>query len=109
MLSDLTEEFKKKLRSDKTAVLMIDTHNKNGIAEQRRLFIELINHKIKAPVIIRRTYENLSKDQVQLYASADIGSLLLDGLGDGVFICAENSGSDQMINNLCLLSEHIYP
>ena len=100
LLSDLTDEFKKKLRSDKTAVLMIDTYNKNGIAEQRRLFIELINHKIKAPVIIRRTYENLSKDQVQLYASADIGSLLLDGLGDGVFICAENSGSDQMINNL---------
>ena len=99
-LSDLSEELKNKLKLDNTAVLLIDTHNKNGIAEQRKLFVELINNKIKTPVIIGRAYKNLSDQQLQLAASADIGSLLIDGLGDGIFIWAENCGSDEMINNL---------
>ena len=98
--SDLSEEVKNKLKADKTAVLLIDTHNKNGIAEQRRLFVELINNQIKTPVIIGRGYTDLSQEQLQLSAASDIGALLLDGLGDGIFIYAKNCGSDQMINNL---------
>ena len=98
--SDLTAEVKNKLKKDKTAVLLIDTHNKNGIAEQRRLFIELINSEIKTPIIIKRGYSDLSQEQLQISAAADLGALLLDGLGDGIFICAENSGSDQMVNSL---------
>ena len=99
-LSDLTEQVKHKLKSDKTSVLLIDTHNNNGIAEQRKLFVELMNSQIETPVIIGRAYQNLPEEQLQLSASTDIGSLLLDGLGDGVFIYTENCGSDQMINNL---------
>ena len=99
-LSDFSGELKDKLRVDKTAVLLIDTNNKNGIAEQRRLFIELINNEIKTPVIIRRSYTDLSEKQLQLSAASDIGALLLDGLGDGIFIYAVNSGSDQMVNSL---------
>ena len=99
-LSDLTEQVKHKLKSDKTSVLLIDTHNNNGIAEQRKLFVELMNSQIDTPVIIGRAYQNLPEEQLQLSASTDIGSLLLDGLGDGVFIYTENCGSDQMINNL---------
>ncbi|MEE2953797.1 MAG: (E)-4-hydroxy-3-methylbut-2-enyl-diphosphate synthase [Bacteroidota bacterium] len=98
--SDLSEELKNKLKLDNTAVLLIDTYNKNGIAEQRRLFIELMNNEIKTPVIIGRAYENLSEQQLQLSASIDAGALLLDGLGDGIFIAAENCGSDQSINSL---------
>ena len=42
----------------------------------------------------------MSEEQLQLSASADFEALLLDGLGDGMFIAAENCGSDQMINSL---------
>ena len=59
------------------------------MAEQRRLFIELMNNDCETPVIIRRTYSNLNEEQLQLEASTDLGTLLLDGLGDGVFIAAE--------------------
>ena len=99
-LSDLSNELFTKLKSDTTAVLMIDTYNKNGVAEQRKLFTELMNNNIKTPVIIGRTYGNLSEEQLQLSASADFGALLLDGLGDGIFIAAENCGSDQSVNSL---------
>ena len=98
--SDLTKELTNKLELDKTVVLLIDTKNNNGIAEQRRLLIELINNNIKIPVVIGRAYEKLSEEQLQISCSADIGTLLLDGLGDGIFISAPKCSSDQKINSL---------
>lgn len=97
-LADLTEVFFEKVKKDATAVLLIDTYNDHGLAEQRRLFVELINKDCKTPVIIGRAYANLTFDQLQLYAATDLGGLLIDGLGDGVFIAAEHCGSDKMIN-----------
>jgi len=99
-LGDLSQELKNKLVLDKTAVLLIDTQNKNGIAEQRKLFVELINNSIKNPIIIKRNYEDLSEEKLQLSAATDIGALLLDGLGDGILISTINCGSDQIVNSL---------
>jgi (E)-4-hydroxy-3-methylbut-2-enyl-diphosphate synthase len=99
-LSDLCEELFAKVKTDTTAVLMIDTYNVNGHAEQRKLFTELMNNGIKTPVIIGRAYGDLSEEQLQLSASSDLGALLLDGLGDGIFIATENCGSYQSINSL---------
>ena len=99
-LEDLSEELFTKLKKDKTAVLITDTYNPNGVAEQRKLFTELMNKGIKTPVIIGRAYESLAEDQLQLSASSDFGALLLDGLGDGIFIAAENCGSTQSLNSL---------
>lgn len=97
-LPDLNAALIDKLKSDPTAVLLIDSWNAHGMAEQRRLFIELINNDCSVPVIIGRAYGNLTEEELQLHAATDMGALLLDGLGDGVFIAAENCGSDQMVN-----------
>ena len=96
-LSDLSKELLTKLKVDTTAVVMIDTYNKHGMAEQRKLFIELMNANCNNPVIIGRAYGNLTEEELQLQVSTDMGALLLDGLGDGVFIAAENCGGDQLI------------
>jgi len=98
-LPDLSQELITKLKTDSTAVLMIDTYNNHGMAEQRKLFIELINNKCKTPIIIGRAYDNLSETQLQLKAATDMGALLIDGLGDGIFIAAENCGSDKSVND----------
>jgi len=97
-LEDLSIDFIEKIKTDKTLVLVIDSWNKHGMAEQRKLFIDLINHSCDVPVIIGRAYANLNKEQLQLQSATDLGALLNDGLGDGIFIAAENCGSDQMIN-----------
>jgi (E)-4-hydroxy-3-methylbut-2-enyl-diphosphate synthase len=99
-LEDLNEEIFSKLKVDSTAVLIIDTYNENGVAEQRKIFTELINNYIRTPVIIGRAYEDFEEGQIQLSASSDFGALLLDGLGDGIFIAAKNCGSIQSINSL---------
>ena len=98
--SDLSAKLLDKLKTDKTAVLLLDTYNKNTIAELRRFIIKLINNNIKTPVIVGKGYENLSEQQLQISASSDLGSLLLDGLGDGIFIYAPTCSSDQKINSL---------
>jgi (E)-4-hydroxy-3-methylbut-2-enyl-diphosphate synthase len=97
-LTDLNPALLEKLQEDRTAVLIIKTDNLHGMAEQRRLFAELMLNECDIPVIISRDYENLSKDQLQLHAATDIGALLIDGMGDGVFIVARHCGSDKMIN-----------
>ena len=98
-LSDLSKTFIAKINTDKTAVLIIDSWNKHGMAEQRRLFIELMNDSCDVPVIIGRTYGNLSTEQLQLHSATDMGALLNDGLGDGIFIISQNCGSYQSINH----------
>ena len=97
-LKDLSAPLIKKLKTDPTVVLLIDTYNKHGYAEQRRLFVELISFECKVPVVIGRAYRDLTSERLQLYAATDIGGLLIDGLGDGVFIAAENCGSDKFVN-----------
>jgi (E)-4-hydroxy-3-methylbut-2-enyl-diphosphate synthase len=97
-LKDLDGQLIAMLNADPTAVLVIDTHNKHGMAEERRLFVELINNKCDVPVIIGRAYRDLTVEQLQLYSATDVGGLLLDGLGDGVFIAAENCGGDKVVN-----------
>ena len=95
-LNDFNDAFISKLKVDATVVLMIKTNNKHGMAEQRRLFMKLMNANCDTPVIIGRDYENLSEEEFQLQASTDMGALLLDGLGDGVFLRATNCGNEQM-------------
>ena len=97
-LNDIDTDLINKLKSDYTAVLIIDSHNAHGMAEQRRLFMNLINEDCHVPVIIGRSYIDLSEEKLQLHSATDLGALLLDGLGDGIFISAENCGSNQNIN-----------
>ncbi|MCH8326052.1 MAG: (E)-4-hydroxy-3-methylbut-2-enyl-diphosphate synthase [Bacteroidetes bacterium] len=101
-LGELTDQLTKKIKKDKTIVLVLITKNLHGMTEQRRAFFELINKGIESPVIIKRSYENISFDKLRLYSSTDLGALLIDGLGDGVWVNYENNYgfSNQDINLL---------
>ena len=97
-LPDLTTDLLSKLDDDGRAVLLIDTYNKHGMAEQRRLFMEIMAENCNIPVIIGRAYGDLTPENLQLHSATDIGSILIDGLGDGIFIAAENCGSLERVN-----------
>ena len=99
-LADLTEDLASRLNQDDTVVLVIDTYNPHGMAEQRQLFNGLFHFNCKTPVVIGRAYGDIDSEQLQIDASVDMGSLLVDGLGDGIFIAAENCGGDKFINEV---------
>lgn len=96
-LEDLESPFITKLKNT-AAVLIIDTDNAHGMAEQRKIFTDLINEGCANPVVISRRYRNLGATLLQLHAATDLGALLIDGLGDGVFIRSENAGGRKMVN-----------
>ena len=96
---DLCEDLFITITKDPTAVLILKTDVINGVAEQRRVFIELINRNIKTPVIISRDYNQLEAKYLQLNSSSDIGSLLIDGLGDGITINNNKQGEGLHINS----------
>jgi len=98
-LKNLCEDLFTKINKDPTAVLIVKTDNINGLAEQRRVFIELINRNIKTPVIISRDYNQLDAKYLQLNSSSDVGGLLIDGLGDGITINNNKEGESLHINS----------
>ena len=48
----------------------------------------ILNRADGRPVVLRRRYDESNPELVALYAAADMGSLLLDGLAEGVWIDA---------------------
>ncbi len=79
----------------KNSVLVLETDNLHGLAEQRAFMNELLEQKISLPVIIKRSYANLSPENFQLHSATDFGGLFLDGLGDGVWIKADKISLSQ--------------
>jgi (E)-4-hydroxy-3-methylbut-2-enyl-diphosphate synthase len=94
-LNSLGSEQISKIKNDDKTVLIVETSNLHGMAEQRRLCFELIEHKINNPVIIKREYNDITQDEFRLYASTDFGALLIDGLGDGVWAGNSSFGDDK--------------
>ena len=98
-INDFSNELIEKVKKDKNAVIILNTNNSNGVAEQRRVFIDLINQKVDTPVIIKREYNKISSELLQLHAASDIGALLIDGLGDGIVINNHQDGDGLHINS----------
>jgi (E)-4-hydroxy-3-methylbut-2-enyl-diphosphate synthase len=94
-LSDLDAPLIDALKNDPRSVLMIETETRHAYAELRRFFFALIENEIELPVVIICKPGDLYRDALLLYASTDIGGLLVDGLGDGAMLSASNIHRDQ--------------
>ncbi len=89
-IENLTEVNLKLIEKDKTVVIILETDNEHGMAEQRRVLFDFVTKQVRNPVIIKRDYKNINDENFRLYAATDLGSLLIDGFGDGVWTSAEN-------------------
>ncbi|WP_339869157.1 (E)-4-hydroxy-3-methylbut-2-enyl-diphosphate synthase [uncultured Algoriphagus sp.] len=73
----------------KNTVLILKTENKHAMPALRRGFVSLLQAKSEIPVIVKVSYPDQSEDETMLYSATDVGGLLIDGLGDGIFISLE--------------------
>ncbi len=94
--NDFSPNFIEKLKNYPSVVLVIETSNLHGMAEQRRFYFDLLEKEIKNPVILKRNYNNINLDELRLFASTDLGTLLIDGFGDGVWIEVENLNNTEL-------------
>ncbi len=87
-LNDLTATRIQELEKHSNLILVLTTTHAHAMAEQRAAFFTLINANCEIPVIAWRSYEGLNEDQFMLYSATDLGALFIDGLGDGLFLSA---------------------
>ncbi len=95
----LTPEFIKHLKGEDKVVLVAGTANEHAMPEIRRMYIELMQSGCQTPVIIRRNYKGLNESEFQLYSATDLGGLLIDGMGDGIWIQQQSCVSVQSANS----------
>lgn len=89
----------KAFANDPTVVLVLKTWKENAMSALRKQFLELLKEHSTSPVIIQHSYENLKEEEFQLHAATDLGGLLLDGFGDGIWIFQHNCASMQVVNS----------
>ena len=107
-----TEEFSL-MQLDRSLVFVLETDALHGMADQRSFFFKMDELGLDVPVIIKRTYSFESESlevwksesqnkkvsptggdlegavqDLQLKAATDLGALLVDGFGDGIWIDA---------------------
>lgn len=82
-----------------SVVFVFDTFAETAMSDLREMFILLAQNKCKIPVIIKRNYKDLQEETFQLYGSTDVGGLLIDGFGDGVWIRQQNCVSPKVCNS----------
>jgi (E)-4-hydroxy-3-methylbut-2-enyl-diphosphate synthase len=99
---------------DNSLVFVLETNALHGMADQRSFFFKMEELGLEVPVIVKRSYsptqpspegrafENQADQKVsptggdlegaatslQLFAATDLGALLVDGFGDGIWIDA---------------------
>jgi (E)-4-hydroxy-3-methylbut-2-enyl-diphosphate synthase len=87
---NLHPEIITKLKQTRKTVLILESFNKNPMAELRAFFMALETHIWKVPVIIYRKYDESELEDLQIKASADLGGLFIDGYGDGICLSNEH-------------------
>jgi (E)-4-hydroxy-3-methylbut-2-enyl-diphosphate synthase len=92
--ADLDSEAFGLILLDKSLVFVLETDELHGMADQRAFFLKLQEMELDVPVIVKRGYSfdtedsELKTQDLQLYAGTDLGALLVDGFGDGIWIDA---------------------
>jgi (E)-4-hydroxy-3-methylbut-2-enyl-diphosphate synthase len=92
--ADIDSEEFGLLPLNKSLVLVLETDALHGMADQRSFFFKMEELALDVPIIVKRSYtfetqdSELRTQDLQLRAATDLGALLVDGFGDGIWIDA---------------------
>jgi (E)-4-hydroxy-3-methylbut-2-enyl-diphosphate synthase len=92
--ADLDSDDFGALPFDQSLIFVLETDELHGMADQRSFFFKMEELGLDVPVIVKRNYSFSTQDfelktqDLQLYAGTDLGALLVDGFGDGIWIDA---------------------
>lgn len=97
-LSKITNTIMQTFSNNVVIVLNVDNANRHDLL---RAFNFLEEKRIKIPVILKGSYQSSDFEKVAIDASIDIGSILLEGMGNGIWI--QTKDFDSKINELSFL------
>ena len=88
------------LEDKKNIVLVLRSGNAHETAGMKRFVMALEHANLPLPVVISKEYDYLGKDSLILYASTDAGSLLVDGIGDGLMLSIRGNNDNATLKLL---------
>ncbi len=99
--ADVTKEYKnitkiEDLNSINDNDILVFGFNNDGIKSERQAFAYMLNNVILNPVIVKKNYDINVLEDLQIKASADFASLLIDGLCEGICINAPSFTKEQL-------------
>ena len=97
----LTDGVAEILSADSTKVVVLDSKDANAIGHLKAFMMEMVNRGLENPVIIRRGYGDMAEEDMIIAASIELGSLLLAGFADGVWIESDRLSRDRL-NDMAL-------
>lgn len=73
---------------EKTAntVLILRSQQSHATASIRRFVVELMNRGIDVPAVLNQSFDERTQDELIVHASTDAGTLMIDGIGDGIML-----------------------
>ena len=97
--NEINDIFLNKLKEHKNLVLILCNDENKPMREFRSAFLKLQSQQINNPVIINPIYHE-DEEHFMLFASTDIGALLIDGFGDGLLVDASQVSMNR-VNEIC--------
>ena len=85
-IDDLTPVFIDFIKEYQNVVLVAEAKSDAPMIELRSLYFNLLTFKVKNPVVLRNSYDNIAESDFQLYSATDFGGVLIEGFGDGVLL-----------------------
>jgi (E)-4-hydroxy-3-methylbut-2-enyl-diphosphate synthase len=90
---DLNDDAVSAIRQDPAVVIVWNGSHPDIIGEARAFAYGLKEAKCEAPLILRRNYRETDAETLPLRAAVDFGTLLIDGIGNGIMLCNEQTDS----------------
>ena len=97
----LTDGVAEMLSAASAKVVVLDSKDANAIGHLKAFMMEMVNRGLENPVIIRRGYGDMAEEDMIIAASIEVGSLLLVGFADGVWIESDRLSRDRL-NDMAL-------
>ena len=95
----LTNDFIQRIKQAQNICLVLNTSNAHTMPELRRMAIALKFQDCRLPFVLKCNYAGLNEEKFQLYSSTDLGGVLVDGFGDGIWIHQTNCVSTRICNS----------
>ncbi|MBS1603912.1 MAG: (E)-4-hydroxy-3-methylbut-2-enyl-diphosphate synthase, partial [Bacteroidetes bacterium] len=83
---DTSADLAESLKDDATLVFCIYSSHSEAMLSVRRLIMELIVRDVRSPIILAVESKDRTIDEQLIHFSTEAGALLLDGMGDGVWL-----------------------
>lgn len=79
---------------DEDRIIIVDA---NSPQYHRAVAIYIMQRGIKNRVVLKKTYTTSSYDDLQIWAAADLGGLLIDGFFNGIWIDSQTEGESDIL------------